>query len=239
MANGVRPPRVMEHRFKDRNSLAGALAADVCDWLGTGLSARPRASLIVSGGSTPLPLFHALRDKPLAWERIDVTLADERWVSPDHADSNERLVRQELLQAKAAAARFIPLKTTAATPEQGLSECEARLDDLPRPLDVVILGMGGDGHTASLFPGSEALAKGLDPEGIARCVACTPGTAPYPRLSLSISTLLNARRVVLHIVGADKWAVYRQACEAGEPSSLPIRAVLHQNRVQVDVYWSP
>ncbi len=228
-----------EHRFRTAPALALALAADIGDWLANGLAVRPRASLVLSGGSTPVPLFHALREIDLDWSRVDITLADERWVAPDHADSNEGLLRRELLQGAVAAARLLPLKTPAATPGQGLAECSRRLAEIPRPFDVVVLGAGADGHFASLFPGTEALAQGLDPDGAASCVACTPPEAPHPRISLTLAALLNTRRLVLHITGEEKWSVYQRALTGGESGALPLRAVFEQTRVQADVYWAP
>lgn len=228
-----------EHRFGKPAALARALAADIGDWLAGSLAVRPRASLVLSGGSTPVPLFHALREIDIDWSRVDITLADERWVAPEHADSNEGLLRRELLQGAVGAARFFPMKTAAATPAEGVAECDRRLADIARPFDVVVLGAGPDGHFASLFPGTETLSQGLAAEGPITCVACTPPAAPHPRLSLSLAALLNTRRLVLHITGEDKWAVYQRALADGEPHDLPLRAVFQQNKVQPDVYWAP
>lgn len=229
----------VEHCYEDRDTLAVDLAKAITTTLSDGLEYSPRASLVVSGGNTPLPLFRALEASDLPWPRIDVTLADERWVSPAHEDSNERLVRATLLQGKAADARFVPLKTTAATPETGAQECETRLHRLTWPLDVVVLGMGSDGHTASLFPHTPALAEGLDPSGKRLCIPVAPETALHARMSMTLAALLNARHLVLHITGTDKWETYQQALAAEDARAMPIRGLLHQQRTPVHVYWAP
>ncbi|MEX0729351.1 MAG: 6-phosphogluconolactonase [Aquisalimonadaceae bacterium] len=232
------PAPIIERRFEDSGTLAEALADEVAARLDHALSERERASLIVSGGSTPISLFRELRTRPLPWLRIDVTLADERWVEPDHPDSNERLVRRELLQDAAAAANLIPLKTPADTPDAAIGECSARLSHLFTPFDVVILGMGNDGHTASLFPHTAALDIGLQPDGDALLVSCHPAEAPHARLSMTLSALLNTRHLVLHITGKDKRQVLEKALTGTEIRAMPIRALLQQNRTPIHVYWT-
>ncbi len=195
------------------------------------------ASLVVSGGSTPKPFFEHLSRRVLAWDRVRITLADERWVGADHEASNERLVRRHLLVAEAAVATVVGLKTPEATPEEGCEACEQALAQVTRPFDVVILGMGGDGHTASLFPGAPELAAGFDPASGRTCLAAHPATAPHPRMSLTLPALLDSRRLVLHITGESKRRVYAQALEPGPAQELPIRAVLASDRVEV--WWAP
>ncbi|SEO66403.1 6-phosphogluconolactonase [Aquisalimonas asiatica] len=239
MTHADTPAPPIEHCFEDRDALAADLARTVTSTLLDGLSRAPRATLAVSGGSTPVPFFRALGTGDLPWARIDVTLADERWVAPDHDDSNERLVRETLLGGDAAGAGFIPLKTSAPSPEAGARECEERLRGLPWPLDAVILGMGSDGHTASLFPHAPALATALDPDCGSLCIPVTPETAPHARMSLTLPALLNTHRLILHITGADKWDVYQQALAGDDAFAMPVRAVLHQRHTPVHVYWAP
>ncbi len=200
-------------------------------------SERGTASLVVSGGSTPKPLFEHLSRQSLAWDRVRVTLADERWVPADHEASNERLVRRHLLVGEAAAAELIGLKTPDPTPEAGREACERALARLPRPFDVVVLGMGGDGHTASLFPDAPELGAGLDPETGHTCLAVRPPAAPHPRMSLTLSAITGSRKLVLHITGEDKRQVYLSASKPGPAEELPIRAVLESGRVEV--WWAP
>ncbi|NJL28935.1 MAG: 6-phosphogluconolactonase [Thermoanaerobaculia bacterium] len=165
--------------------------------------------------------------------------ADERWVGPEHAASNEALVRRELLVGAAAQARFVALKNDAPTPELGIAAVEQELATMARPFDVVVLGMGEDGHTASLFPGAAELAAGLDLESPASCLAVHPPGAPLPRLSLNLRTLLDAHRVALHVNGERKWQVYQQAQQEGPIAELPVRGVLRHGGWKVEVYWAP
>lgn len=228
-----------EHRFPDRAALVQALAGEIQVDLEEAIAARGKASIVVSGGRTPLPLFKQLVEERIQWERVWATLADERWVDVTDESSNERLVRDALLQGPAARAHFVGLKNTAATPEAGAEWAWRALTRVPRPLDIVVLGMGEDGHTASLFPGSLTLARALDPKVAPACVAVNTMSSPHARLSLNLSALLDARRIIVHIEGAAKWAVYQRARIAGSALELPVRAVLHQQQVPVDVFWAP
>lgn len=227
---------VQERQFSSPSEAAAALADAVSASLAAALAARERASLVVSGGRSPIAFFQCLRDADLDWSRVWITLADERWVPEDHPDSNAALVRRHLLQGAAAAARFVPLWNGAATPVTAIAERTAALAQLPQPFDIVVLGMGEDGHTASLFPGAPGLAAALDPTGTALLAAIDPPAAPHPRLSLTLTALLGCRHIHLPLAGASKQAVYARALEQCEPMQLPISAVLCQSDVPVTVY---
>ena len=230
---------VHEHRFPDSTALAHALAGELKVDLDEAVDARKAASLVVSGGRTPVRLFQQLRSEKVDWKNIWITLADERWVETAAEDSNERLVREHLLTGPASAAHFVGLKNPAPTPEAGAEWSWRALSRVPRPFDVVMLGMGNDGHTASLFPGSLALARALDVTVQPGCVAVNALAAPHARVSLNLAALLDARRIVLHIEGEAKWQVYQRARVPGSAAELPVRAVLHQREVPVDVFWAP
>lgn len=232
-----RPDSPHEHTAGDAQALASQLAADIAQRLRAAVADRGRASLVVSGGRTPVPMFEALRTEPLAWERVTVTLADERWVPADAPDSNERLVRAHLLQDAAAAACFVGLTTAAATPEAGRAGVEAALQSVPRPFDVVVLGMGNDGHTASLFPDAPELQAGLTARAL--CVPAHPPSVPQARISMTLAALLDSREILLHLVGADKRDIYERALAGQEVEDMPVRAVLHQDQVPVHLYWAP
>jgi 6-phosphogluconolactonase len=232
-------PRLHEHRFPDKVALIHALSGEIKVDLEEAIAARGTAGLIVSGGRTPLPLFEQLQREKLPWGSVWISLADERWVETNSEASNERLVRQHLLVDYAAKARFVGLKNPAPTPEAGAEWAWRALSRLPRPYDVMVLGMGDDGHTASLFPGSLALARALDASAAPGCVAINSLTAPHARISLNLSALLEARRIVLHIEGEAKWQVYQRARAAGPVAEMPVRAILNQHEVPVDVFWSP
>ena len=226
-------------RYADMETLARALAAQIAATLLAAIAARGTASLVVSGGRSPLRLFEILRNEPLDWSRVCIALADERWVAPDDADSNERLVRNHLLKDGAAAARFLGLKNAAPTPDLGAVSAWQTFARVPRPFDTVVLGMGDDGHTASLFPRSPNLPSALNRGAAAGCVGMWSPQPPQPRLSLNLTALLDARRIVLMISGAAKWSTYAAACAAGPEAEMPVRAVLRQSRTPVDVMWSP
>ena len=225
--------------FKDSSTLVAALAGEVAELLRSAIKERGQASLVVSGGSTPVPFFAALSALALDWQQVVVTLADERWVDPTEADSNEHLVRQHLLQNQAAAARFVGFKNGAPTAVQGEKECGDRLALLPRPFDVLILGMGNDGHTASLFPQATRLGEALNMNSGKLCLAITPPAAPHERMTLTLPALLQSRRIILHLAGPGKRTVYERALADGPVVEMPIRAVLGQATVPVTVFWAP
>lgn len=225
--------------FKDSATLVAVLASQVAELLRAGIRERGKASLVVSGGTTPVPFFAVLSELILDWEQVTITLADERWVESTDADSNERLVRLHLLQNRAALARFVGLKTGAATAVQGEKECGDRLALLPRPFDALILGMGNDGHTASLFPQATRLGEALDMDSGTLCLAITPPVAPHERMTLTLPALLQSRQIILHLVGSGKRTVYEKALANGPVTEMPIRAVLRQTISPVTVFWCP
>ncbi|RDE24416.1 6-phosphogluconolactonase [Motiliproteus coralliicola] len=226
-------------RFQDRDALNLQLGREIAERLRIALDQRGHAALVVSGGRTPIGLFEALSRESLDWSRVVITLADERWVAPDSKDSNERLVREHLLQNQAGSARFIGLKTSAELAEDGAEACRARLGELPDRLDVVILGMGEDGHTASFFPGAEALFEALDPSTASACLSLTPPAAPHARMTLTLARLLRSEQIYLHLCGESKLPVLGQALQSGPVEQMPVRAVLRQHQVPLAIYWAP
>ncbi|MDE2250354.1 MAG: 6-phosphogluconolactonase [Gammaproteobacteria bacterium] len=230
-------PRLV--RAADAQAQAAVLAGAIASELRHALARRAAASLVVSGGRTPAAMLAQLARQDLDWTRVQLTLADERWVDADDAASNEALVRASLLRERAAAARLIGMKNSAPTPVAGADAAWRAIDAMPRPFDVIILGMGDDGHTASLFPGSVGLAAALDPDAPPCCVAMQAPAAPRERLSLNLAALLRARRICIQISGARKWQVYQRALAAGPAEEMPVRALLRQQSVPVDVYWCP
>ena len=236
---GVTRPEARTLRSADGAAQATLLAGAIASELAAALTRRAAASLVVSGGRTPAAMFAQLARHAIDWNRVQVTLADERWVGADEPASNEALVRDKLLRERAATTLLIGLKNEAPTPAAGAAAAWRAIKAMPLPFDVVLLGMGDDGHTASLFPGSEGLAAALDTTAAPACVAMQPLQAAHPRLSLNLAALLRARRICIQISGARKWAVYQQALAAGPAEELPVRAILCQSAVPVDVYWCP
>ena len=164
------PQGVSAHEFKSPVLLAEGLALNVAKQLSDAIDARGTATLVVSGGRSPVAFFQHLAKQTLDWSKVVVSLADERWVPVEHADSNAGLLKRYLLQGPAAKAQFLSLYSAAANLEQAAEQADRLLAELP-PIDVLILGMGDDGHTASLFPNSPNLADALKADGSASLLA--------------------------------------------------------------------
>jgi 6-phosphogluconolactonase len=223
------------HQFASPDELADSLAAAVAGNLRFGLEMRGVATLAVSGGSTPKRFFERLSRHTLDWHKVMVTLVDERWVEPISDRSNARLVQDLLLQNHASAARFIPLWSGGTQPDgEAIARTNAVLRELPAPFDAVILGMGNDGHTASFFPGGDALHDALTGKGPALAIHA-PG-AGEPRVTLTLPILLNTRAMYLHIEGAEKFVTLAKALENGAVEDMPVRAVLRQTQVPLQIY---
>jgi len=230
---------MVEFFFQNQKTLIAELADQVVQALEKGIVQHGRASLAVSGGSTPQPLFRELTRRDLCWEKVVITLVDERWVSPSDPASNEHLVRQYLLQGRAAAARFVGLKNDAPTAQEGEIQCEEELGKIPRPFTALILGMGNDGHTASLFPGSAQLGAATDMNSGKNCMAVTPVDALHERMTLTLPALLDSQQIILHIIGQEKKAVLEQAQAEGTATEMPILFMLRQQERPVNIYWAP
>lgn len=229
------PATVRAHDFKGPAALADGLAKDVADQLRAAIEARGEATLVVSGGRSPVIFFQSLVREKLDWSKVTISLADERWVPVEHADSNAGLLRQHLLVGPVAKARFLGLYRPAATLEIAAREADEALSALG-PIDVLVLGMGDDGHTASLFPASPNLAEGLLPDGERRCLPMLAPTVPHQRLSLTRSVLGKAAFTALSVQGPGKLATLRAALAGDDLEAMPIRAFLF---APLDLYWCP
>mgnify|MGYP003591255149 CR=1 FL=1 len=217
---------------------AEALADAVAAALQQVLAQKGSAVLAVSGGRSPIAFFKALSQKTLDWDKISVTLVDERLVPVNHADSNTGLVREYLLQNRAQAAKWLPLvgddADEAALADTAQTVVEA-LQHFRQP-DVLVLGMGGDGHTASLFPQAPQLAQGLDSHA-GLLLHTTPVTAPYERISMTLAAIENTAHVFLAIAGTEKKAVLQQA-QAAVNQTYPISYVIHSEKVATHVFYN-
>ena len=223
--------------FADRPELAAALAGHVAARLTKAVAERGTALLAVSGGTTPARFFAALSSIPIAWNKVIVTLIDERFVPASSPRSNAGLVAANLLQNAAKAARFVPLYHEASGIEDAAASDDAALRSLPWPLDVVVLGMGPDGHTASFFPDADDLAKLLDPSSDRIVLPVHAASAVEPRLTLSLARIVDAGFIALHIEGEDKRTAFDGAVAPGPRK--PIRAVLDAAPKPVEVFWAP
>ena len=229
----MRPAR---REFRDKDQLADALAEAVAGNLKSGAKSRGAASLAVSGGSTPTRFFRALSQRDdVPWDKVTITLVDERWVDETSDRSNGRLVRANLLTGRAAAASFVPLYQGGTEPDAYAAGLAQR--QVPQPLDAAVLGMGNDGHTASFFPGGDTLAEALTGEG--PVVAIRAPGAGEPRVTLTLKALLAARALYLHIEGDEKVETLQRAEAEGPIEDMPVRAVLRQTQTPLTIYWCP
>jgi 6-phosphogluconolactonase len=227
------------HVFDNGAALAEGLAEAVATTLSAAVAARGQACIAVSGGSTPKAFFKALSSKAIDWTKVTVTLVDERFVAPDTDRSNEKLVKDNLLINAAVSANFQPLYYPAATAEEAAAAATKQTAALGCPFDVAILGMGGDGHTASFFPGGSRLAEALDPATPRGVMTMEAEGAGEPRLTFTFSSLQDARLLVLHIEGAAKKDVLAKAEAPGDEAEMPIRAILRRAASPLQIYWAP
>lgn len=226
----------IRHNFEDREQLMQAAADHIAQALSEGIERRGVALLAVSGGSTPKTLFPKLAKADIDWAAVRICLVDERWVDPSDDDSNERLVRELLLQDKAAVATFVPMKNAASTPGEGVTSRHADYEALPWPADVMQLGMGEDAHTASLFPGADELQHGLTTPR--RILAVTPPIAPHRRMSLSLASILDTRQIMLVAAGESKLPVLDEALAGDDVRAMPIRGALKAT-APVHIFYAP
>ena len=230
------PEQVGFYSTNSSESLVADLSQNIGEILIKAIEERGRASLAVSGGNTPKPLFEELSLLDLDWSKVDLTLVDDRWVDSDHKDSNELLVKLYLIKNKAVKVNFVPLKNDAQSAKEGVSLSEEVLKSITLPFDLIILGMGADGHTASLFPCSDELSIGMDLNSKSYLVATTPKTAPYERISLTAKSIFEAKRVILHLNGSAKLLTLEEVMSIRDSSKMPIYAFLEHS---LDIFWSP
>tara|TARA_B110001452_G_C15119094_1_gene390061 strand:- start:171 stop:863 length:693 start_codon:yes stop_codon:yes gene_type:complete len=215
--------------------LAQKLALSVSKQLNACIDDKNKACLAVSGGKTPVAFFQQLSQQDVEWSKVTIILVDERWLPTDHTDSNEKLVRDHLIQNKAKQAYFLGLKNDAELPSEGIMDCETQLRTQIDHIDVVVLGMGWDGHTASWFTDSKQLAALLDGETSAWCLPVEDDFLPQPRMSLTWRFMKRAEKIYLHFSGEEKNNVFNKACE-GINEQLPVSHVLHQDGISISVY---
>ena len=231
------PKHLTLHDFSDGDALAEALSSEIAHQLGRAIQIRGTATIAVSGGNTPLTLFKLLSQAELDWTRITITLVDERWVSPDDARSNERLVKQNLLVGRAGFANFVPFYINGVDLEEASFRICHEIVKRPLPFYVVILGMGLDGHTASFFVDGDNYDEAINPAAGLPVIAIKAPSANEPRATLTMPMLITSRFLAVHIEGEDKREVLAKALEDG--SELPISRVLERKDVQTNIFWAP
>ncbi|AVD81871.1 6-phosphogluconolactonase [Pseudomonas sp. SWI6] len=229
------PAAIKAHQLADGKALATTLAEDVADRLRAAIAAKGHACVVLSGGRSPVPFLEQLAVQSLDWSKVTVSLADERWVPVEHADSNAGLLARHLLKGPAAKARFVGLYQSAVNLEAASELADQLMAELP-PIDVLVLGMGDDGHTASLFPGSPLLREGLNLSSPRRILPMLAPSVPRQRLTMTRSLLASAAFIALSVQGEGKLATLRAALAGNDLSEMPIRAFLHD---PLDIYWCP
>jgi 6-phosphogluconolactonase len=220
-------------------------AAHVAAWIAASIkeaiTGRQGAFVGLSGGRTPRAAYAALAAHAIDWQRLVLVPTDERFVPPEDVSSNERMLRETLLDGAARSARFIPLWSQAADAAAAAQAADQRLAAEHRPFDLLLLGMGEDGHIASLFPGAAGLEAAMDPRQPATVLAIEPpaGAPPpaLPRLTLSLRRLLWSRRITLLIAGAAKRRLLREAIETPDAQRWPVAALLGPGSPPLDVLW--
>jgi len=224
--------------FANRLELAKALAETVASDIAADIEANGQATIAVSGGTTPAKFFASLgKHREIAWEKVVITLVDERWVPETSDRSNANLVNTTMLQGPAATARFLPLYSGGTEPDEAaVRRTNEALAGLPERFSAVVLGMGTDGHTASFFPGGDTLEQAFTSEGPALAIRA-PG-AGEPRITLTLPRLLKTRGLYLHIEGEEKAGVLDNALGEGPETDMPIRAVLRADH-PVTLFWCP
>ncbi|KTB91728.1 6-phosphogluconolactonase [Pseudomonas syringae ICMP 11293] len=229
------PAGLVAHDFDTAQQLADALAQTVAERLKQAISENGLATLVVSGGRSPVAFFQRLAAQPLEWSKVVISLADERFVPTEHADSNAGLLHRHLLQGPVAKAKFLGLYSVASSVEEAAQAADQALAELP-PIDVLILGMGDDGHTASLFPNSPNLSEALDLQGERRCLPMLAPSVPHQRLTLTRRLLASARSPILSVSGQAKLDTLRTALEGDDLAEMPVRAFLNPS---LEIYWCP
>ena len=201
------------------------------------------ASLVVPGGTTPAPVFDLLSRQELPWNDISILPSDERWIDVSNPQSNQNLIEHKLLVNHAASARFIGLKNSAVTAAEGESLVEQNLANVNQPFTVTLLGMGNDGHFASLFPGIPVIEQALDLEQDKNCLAinaegCEVAGEYTERMSLTLAALVNSSLIIILITGEQKLDVVRSAAECTDQIDKPVSALLAQSKTPVEIYWA-
>ncbi len=224
------------HEFENSSLLVQNLALKIIEELEKSIKEKGSASLLVSGGNTPKKLFEELSNIDFSWQFVTVALVDERLVETTHCQSNENLVKTHLLKNFASKSKFIGLFITDKNADELEDICSKKYEEL-YPFDVVILGMGNDAHTASLFPNNQKLKEAYDLDSFKLCISIEPDIAPYTRMSLNLKAIINSKKIYLHIEGDEKFEVLQDALKSNDSFKTPISAVLNSNNI-VEVYYA-
>jgi 6-phosphogluconolactonase len=232
---------IQAKQFDNREAMFDALYAALIEGIETALKRQGSASLLLSGGSTPAPIYRRLSQAEVDWKKVHVALVDERWVDADNDASNARLLAESLLVNQAAVAQFTGMKNSASSPFEGAEACNFDYAKLPLPHSICLLGMGPDGHTASLFPQAQGLSEAFAAEQhcapIRAHQSAVTGTL-VERMTMTPWSILQSERLILLITGTDKWEVLQKAAACDDATLMPISLFINA-ATPLEVYWAP
>ncbi|MCW8877811.1 MAG: 6-phosphogluconolactonase [Kangiellaceae bacterium] len=234
----------IQHRFfRSREALHHSLLENTKYQLEKAIQSNGEASFMVSGGSTPKALYQSLATSEIAWHQITVGMVDERWVDRHSEASNEKFIRINLLNNKAAKSRFVNMKIENQCVQQAEFNVNQNYSQLNKPFDLTILGMGNDGHTASLFPYADGIEEALKNES-KLCSAISAKRSKVTgefteRMTLTAPAINRSRLIKLLITGKDKLDTYNRALAGDDIIEMPVRAILNQKQTPIVVYWAP
>jgi len=226
------------NEFKSSEELAQNLAQNIASILTEAIKKDGKATLLLSGGNTPKLFFQKLSKIDILWKKVTIGLVDERWVDTKLKDSNEFLIRENLLMNLASKANFIGLYKNKLDLVAAEEVCSKSYKKEFEKIDVLILGMGIDGHTASLFPNNDKLKEAYNLENPNFCISIEPKNVPYIRMSLTLRKILDAKNIILHIEGKEKLEVFNCAIKSDDIFKYPINAVLKKADKKLEVYYS-
>lgn len=224
-----------EYKFDTREAASAAIAARMAGLVSAQLGRDAAAHFVVGGGTTPERSFDLLSEYELDWDKVQVALSDERWVPNDHDDSNERLVRESMLKNAASAGHILPIFKTGLSADERSEELQSRKPE--NGFACAMVGMGIDGHFASLFPDADCLSEGLQLNNSRFYMPVRTNASPHPRISMTLSALLASDEVLLFFFGEEKLAVYDNAHTVDK--TYPITALVEQDKTPVSLYWAP
>jgi len=227
----------MEYSFDTREQASVAAAGRIAAALQKALATDKSASLVVSGGTTPTRCFRELSHLAIDWQRVTILPSDDRWVPAGHLDSNEKLIRETLLKSECARAGLLPFYAPDVSVEQRARQLDGEIRALPLPFACTLLGMGTDGHFASLFPDADNLVEGLDLDSDILCLPVTTAASPHARISLTLAALARSTEIVLLFFGNEKRTIFEKA--RGGNGRYPLTRLLRQKLAPVHIYWAP
>ncbi|MDR4515858.1 MAG: 6-phosphogluconolactonase [Nitrosomonas sp.] len=226
--------RIKRNVFSNIDTLAHGFADYAAEILSLALEKQQSASLVVPGGNTPRSYLPALAAKPLPWNRVTITLSDERWVDIESEDSNEYLVKKFMLNQLPQKAHFVGLKTWHDTPDEAIPEIDQRLGKITLPFTLTVLGLGEDGHIASLFLGLQ-LHEPQQNAMPSHCLAIYPPISPTPRISLSLDVLARSEKIALVVTGHSKRKLLDQLSDNPDPR-VPLVWLLQWSQSTITVF---